>query len=374
MGRRPDVLVVGAGVVGAAAAYGLARAGLAVHIVEAGFPGGGTTSAGMGHIVVTDDSEAQFALTARSRRLLEDEAAALSPAVEYDRCGTLWIARDEAELAAAAARRRFYEEHGVRAELLDAAQVRAAEPNLAEPIAGALFVPDDVVVYPPGLAWWLLDRAVAHGAELRRDCAVRAIDANGADLAGGRIEAGAVVNAAGARAATLTDGLPVMPRKGHLAITDRVPGICRHQLVELGYLASAHTLTGESVAFNLQPRTTGQVLIGSSRELVGWDAAINRDVLGRMLARAVAFVPALAKLPIVRVWTGFRPATPDGLPLIGRWEDGVWVAAGHEGLGITTALATAELLVSLMTGASPPLAAAPFDPLRRGPAVTEPSP
>jgi glycine/D-amino acid oxidase-like deaminating enzyme len=111
----------------------------------------------------------------------------------------------------------------------------------------------------------------------------------------------------------------------------------RHRLaatrvVELGYLA-AHVMTTESVAFNVQPRNTGQVLIGSSRELVGWDATVNRRVLARMIERACAFMPALADLTAVRTWTGFRPATPDKLPLIGRWSDmpGLWIAAGHEG-------------------------------------------
>src|SRR3954466_11612590 len=125
-----------------------------------------------------------------------------------------------------------------------------------------------------------------------------------------------LINAAGAQAALLTPELPIVPRKGHLAITDRAPGFVRHQLVELGYLTSAHAMTSESVAFNVQPRSTGQVLIGSSRELVGWDASMNRAILSRMLARAAQLMPVLRDVSIVRCWTGFRPATPDKLPLI----------------------------------------------------------
>ena len=112
---------------------------------------------------------------------------------------------------------------------------------------------------------------------------------------GETIRADVVVNAAGPSAGLLTPGLPIVPRKGHLAITDRYPGFCRHQLVELGYLTSAHVMTNESVAFNVQPRSTGQVLIGSSRELVGWDASINHAILRRMLGRAVEFLPGLAR-------------------------------------------------------------------------------
>jgi len=180
------------------------------------------------------------------------------------------------------------------------------------------------------------------------------------------LRAEVIVNAAGADAPRLTPELPIVPRKGHLAITDRYPGFVRHQLVELGYLASAHTMTTESVAFNVQPRSTHQVLVGSSRELVGWDASLNRDILSRMLARAIEFMPALTGLSVVRAWTGFRPATPDKLPLIGAWPAtrGLWIAAGHEGLGITTSLGTARLVADLVAGRVPPIDASPFAPTR----------
>jgi glycine/D-amino acid oxidase-like deaminating enzyme len=120
------------------------------------------------------------------------------------------------------------------------------------------------------------------------------------------------------------------------------------------------------VAFNIQPRATGQMLIGSSRELAGWDATTNRDVLRRMLDRAVQFMPALGRLSVVRTWTGLRPATPDKLPLIGPWAptSGLWIAAGHEGLGITTSLGTARLLADLIAGRQPPFDATPFSPAR----------
>jgi glycine/D-amino acid oxidase-like deaminating enzyme len=109
------------------------------------------------------------------------------------------------------------------------------------------------------------------------------------------------------------------------------------------------------------------VLIGSSRELVGWDASLNRGLVAAMLSRAQRFMPAISKLPAIRIWTGFRPATPDQLPLIGRWENtpGLWIAAGHEGLGITTSLGTAGLLVDLIAGRAPAIDATPFAPGRR---------
>jgi glycine/D-amino acid oxidase-like deaminating enzyme len=227
-------------------------------------------------------------------------------------------------------------------------------------------VPGDGVVYPPGAGLDLIDQARAHGAVLREGVEVREIIAHGVRVENETMHADVVINAAGASSPGLTPELPIAPRKGHLAITDRYPGFCRHQVVELGYLTSAHVMTSESVAFNVQPRSTGQVLIGSSRELVGWDAAINRDILQRMLQRAHHFMPGLADLSVIRCWTGFRPATPDKLPLIGRWDPtpGLWIAAGHEGLGITTSLGTAQLLADQIAGRPTMIDATPFSPMR----------
>lgn len=362
MAVRPDAVVVGAGVVGAAVARALVLEGMRVDVIDAGFAGGGATAAGMGHIVLMDDSPAQLALTTRSRQLLLDQADALSPGCELDRCGTLWIAEDDDQLRAVHAKHALLAAHGVASEVLDAAALAGAEPELRPDLAGALRVADDVVVYPPGLARWLLDTVAGPRLRVRTGVEVTGFADRAALTRTERIECDIVVNAAGAHAGLLVPGLGIVPRRGHLVITDRHPGFCRHQLVELGYLRSAHTMNAESVAFNVQPRLTGQLLIGSSRELVGWDAAVNRRLLARMLQRAIVFLPRLAQLSAIRVWTGFRPATADKLPLIGRWPlvEGLWIAAGHEGLGITTALATAELLCDEIAGRTPVLDAASY--------------
>jgi glycine/D-amino acid oxidase-like deaminating enzyme len=362
---RPDALVVGAGIVGAACADALARAGLRVHLIEAAFAGGGATAAGMGHLVVMDDSPAQLALTARSVRLWTQRADELPADCELDACGTLWVASDADEMAHVARKAALYAANGIACETLDAAALAEAEPELRAGLAGGLLVPGDRVLYPTNAARHLIESARRRGALLREGSIVRRVGAREATLSTGeKLEAGFVVNAAGARAPQITPGLPVAPRRGHLLITERAPGFARHQLVELGYLKSAHELSAESVAFNVQPRATGQLLVGSSREFVGFDDAIDRSLLARMLRRACEYLPRLAGLQAVRAWLGFRPATPDKLPLVGAWQDGLYVAAGHEGLGITTALASAELLADLALRRTPALDPAPFDPRR----------
>ncbi|MEO6528793.1 MAG: FAD-dependent oxidoreductase [Gemmatimonadaceae bacterium] len=363
---RADAIVVGAGIVGAACARALAREGMLVTVVESQFVGGGTTAAGMGHLVVMDDSPSQLALTALSVELWRDLRPSLGASVEFDPCGTLWIAEDASQLDAAREKARAYHAHGIACEIIGPSRLAELEPNLRGGLAGALLVREDAVIYPTSAARWLLDDARAHGATVRESCTVDEISDRAVRIGHEVLEADVIVNAAGPGSVHLTPGLPIVPRKGHLAITDRAPGFCRHQLVELGYLASAHVMTNESVAFNVQPRRTGQILIGSSRELVEWDASINRDVLRQMLDRAVQYMPALSRVPVLRTWTGFRPATPDKLPLIGRWGTiaGLFIAAGHEGLGITTSLGTARLIADLVAGRRPPIDATAFAPAR----------
>ena len=366
MTQRFDAIVIGAGIVGAACAHALAHDRRRVLVLDARYAAGGTTAAGMGHLVVMDDSPEQLALTRLSTRLWRELATEMPPALEYEQCGTIWVATDDAQMDAVLAKQRVYAGGSIASEVLDARGVAELEPNLRAGLAGGLLVPGDGVVYQPRATTWLLDQARALGTVVREGVSVDAIVDRGVRCGDEIIHADVVINAAGAESARLTPGLPIVPRKGHLVITDRYPGFVRHQLVELGYLTSAHTMTTESVAFNVQPRATEQVLVGSSRELVGWDASTNRRVLRRMLDRAIEFMPALTSLSIVRSWTGFRPATPDKLPLIGAWPEtaGLWIATGHEGLGITTSLGTAQLLADLIAGRTPSIDATPFAPER----------
>jgi len=355
---KPDVLVVGAGLVGAACADALARTGQRVLVLDPRPPGSGATAAGMGHIVVMDDSEAEFTLTEYSRRLWLELRRELPREAEFELRGTLWVAADEAEMQTVRAKQAYYAARGVHAEVLDAGAMAEAEPNLRAGLAGGLRVPEDAVVYAPTIAPWLLRRCELRLAE------VAEARAGSVKLTSGEvIFAGAVVVANGTWASALFPALPVRPRKGHLAITDRYPGFVKHQLVEQGYHKSAHRHDNESVAFNVQPRSTGQLLIGSSRQYGVADREIDASFLARMLRRAVEYMPALRALNVIRTWTGFRAATPDSLPIIGPWN-GLWLATGHEGLGITTSLATGRLICDSILGRMMPIPAEPYLPSR----------
>lgn len=364
-----DVAIVGAGIVGAACADELARRGMRVAIVDRDVVGGGATAAGMGHVVVMDDSEAQFALTRYSQKLWQRLRGELPENVEYEQCGTIWVAADEEEMTEVQRKHAFYGAREVLTEILNARTLREIEPNLREGMAGGLLVPEDVVVYPPGAARFLVERAQGRGAELKLGASVRRVEDGRVECDNGtEIRADRVVNAAGVRAGLLTSGVEIKQRKGHLVITDRYAGFLRHQLVELGYLKSAHSVTSDSVAFNVQPRRTGQILIGSSRQYGSEHTEVDHGMLVRMLQRAQEYMPALGGMSAVRAWTGFRAATPDKLPLIGPWpgDKTLYLATGHEGLGITTSLATARILADQITGAVPEIPIEPYLPSRAG--------
>ncbi|HEU5351408.1 MAG TPA: FAD-dependent oxidoreductase [Terracidiphilus sp.] len=362
-----DVAIVGAGIVGAACARECAAHGLKTAVLDAAGVGGGATAAGMGHLVVMDDSPAQMDLTRWSVELWRQLAPELPPQAEFETRGTIWVAADDEEMAEVRRKQKLYSAAGIATEILDSDALAQAEPQLRPGLAGGLLVPSDAVLYPPCAAAFLLQKAVELGAwTAMGKRVVAAGDRRVLQEDGTEIRAQFVVNACGANAPSLMPSLPVRKRRGHLVITERYPGFAHHQLVELGYLKSAHSLATDSVAFNVQPRQTGQLLIGSSREFDADDKPVNHALLGWMVKRAQEYMPAIGDLQAIRVWTGYRAATPDKLPLIGPWpeDESVFLATGHEGLGITTSLATAKLLLASITGKKTAIAAEPYLPGR----------
>lgn len=356
-----DILIVGAGIVGAACAHALAGAGFSVRVVDARYSS--ATHAGMGHLVVMDDNPAELALSRYSLELWRQWGLLMNadaPDCAYRQPGTLWIAADEEEMAEAEHKARRLREADVACDILGAEQLAQCEPAMRPGLKGGLSVPGDGIVYAPNAARWFLR---SNGNVVFEQARVQSLDAGGVLLAdGSRRNARRVVLAAGIQSAVLCPELPIQPKKGHLAITDRYPGMIRHQLVELGYVKSSHDTSGTSVAFNVQMRPTGQIFIGSSRQFDTTDLAVERPVLARMLARARDYLPALGDCNVIRTWTGLRATTPDGAPIIGPhpWRENVWLAVGHEGLGVTTAPATAQLLAAQLLGQTPPLALEPY--------------
>lgn len=361
--READAIVVGGGIIGAACAEALAARGLDVLVIDAHM--GGATAAGMGHLVTLDDNPAELALTLDSIARWRRWAPEMDEGSAFRGNGTLWVAATDEELAIAESKCVALRAMGEDVEMLDAAALRRTEPALRDGLKGALRIKQDGIVYAPNAVRWLLGRHPAHIRQ--RQAKVVRVDGQGVELEGGEwLGAQIVVLANGIEASRLCPELPIEPKKGHLAITDRYPGLLSHTITELGYLTSVHNTAGPSVAFNAQPRPTGQIFIGTSRQFGSHDLAVDGPVLARMLAHALGFMPVLEQLNIIRCWTGLRAASPDSLPLIGPHpsRDGLWLAVGHEGIGVTAAPTTAALLMALIFDEAPPIAPAPFAPDR----------
>ncbi len=359
MSQDADVIVIGAGIVGAACAHELARAGLDVLVLDD--RRGGATAAGMGHLVVMDDNPAELALSHHSLGIWRQWAPRLPADCTWHPCGTLWLAANAQEMDAAQEKQLRLQASGVNSQLVSAQELQRLEPALRSGLQGALRVPDDSAVYAPNAARWLLQTYPQRISFLQQG--VQAIEDTRVHLVNGRwLGASAVLLANGIHATEFCPELPIQPKKGQLLITDRYPGTVHHQLVELAYVTTAHHSTGPSVAFNVQPRPTGQLLVGSSRQFDDTSRDMDADMLSQMLERALSYLPGLADLNAIRCWTGLRPATPDSLPILGPHptRKGLWLAVGHEGLGVTTAPASARLLAAHITGSPPDLDPTPY--------------
>ncbi|MFJ8437136.1 NAD(P)/FAD-dependent oxidoreductase [Kitasatospora sp. NPDC094019] len=376
--RLPDVVVVGAGVVGAACAYYAARAGLAVDVVDRGPVAGGTTGAGEGNLLVSDKEPGpELDLALYSGGLWRELAAEFGTEVEYEAKGGLVVAgtpeRQEALRAFAAGQAGS----GVLSEEIPGDRLRELEPHLAPGLAGGFHYPQDSQVQPALAAAHLLRAARRAGARLYTGEAVRAlrIGADGAvrgvETERRRLDTAAVVNAAGTwggeLAALAGVGLPVLPRRGFVLVTEPLPRIVRHKVYAADYVADvASGSAALQTSAVVEGTPGGPVLIGASRERVGFDRTLSVEVLHRLAAQAAALFPVLAGVNVMRAYRGFRPYLPDHLPAIGADPrvPGLYHACGHEGAGIGLAPGTGLLIAQQLTGKDPERDLAPFRPDR----------
>ncbi|MFB7908976.1 NAD(P)/FAD-dependent oxidoreductase [Kitasatospora sp. NPDC056076] len=369
-----DVVVVGAGVVGAACAYYAARAGLAVAVVDRGPVAGGTTGAGEGNLLVSDKEPGpELDLALLSTRLWRELAEQLGPAVEYEPKGGVVVSSTEAGQQALRAFAAGQAAAGVSAEEVPAERLRELEPHLAPGLAGGYHYPQDAQVQPALAAAQLLREARRAGAELITGEDVTAVErgpdgaVRGVRTARRRLAAPAVVNAAGTwggeLAALAGVHLPVLPRRGFVLVTEPLPRIVRHKVYAADYVADVASGSADlQTSAVVEGTPGGPVLIGASRERVGFDRTLSQEVLRRLAVQAAELFPVLADVTVMRVYRGFRPYLPDHLPAIG--EDprvpGLYHACGHEGAGIGLAPATGLLIAEQLTGKRPELDLAPF--------------
>ncbi|OKK04689.1 FAD-dependent oxidoreductase [Streptomyces sp. CB03234] len=372
----PDAVIIGAGVVGAACAYYAGRAGLAVTVVDRGPVAGGTTGAGEGNLLVSDKEPGpELDLALLSTRLWRELAETLPPETEYEPKGGLVVASDEAALSALRAFAEGQGKAGVEAYEIPRDGLHDLEPHLAPGLTGGFHYPGDAQVQPAMAAAQLLR---ASGADVRPGEEVTAVltDRSGAvrgvRTARGDLHTPAVVNATGTWGGALAElagvHLPVLPRRGFVLVTEPLPPrLVRHKVYAADYVAdvaSGSAALQSSAVVEGTP--AGTVLIGATRERVGFDRTLSTEALRRLAAQATALFPVLGGVRAIRAYHGFRPYLPDHLPAIGpdARVPGLYHACGHEGAGIGLAPATGRIVADVLRGEQPALDIRPFRPDR----------
>lgn len=375
---KADVVIIGSGIIGAACAHALTAEGLEVHLVERDFPCAGTSRACDGLILQWDKEPGPaLELSRQSAALWTRWMEEVGRDCAYERRGCLLLAEDEAAFLQAVDRLSRLAAHGVPGEVLSGRELQGLEPNLAPDLAGAVFFPEEAQVDPrrATLAWLQAARsrgltwhfhAPVRGFERGRSGALCAVQTSHTRIATER-----VVVAAGVWSGEVTSlagvALPLQPRRGHILVTEPLPGFIHHPMLEAHYTATLHHAAQDlQVAFVGENTPAGPLLLGSSREFVGFDRRVSWPVVQAVAARACRFLPRLAPRQVLRCYAGLRPFSPDGLPLLGplREVPGLFVATGHEGAGICLAPITGQLIAQWITGQPFTLDPSPFRPDR----------
>ena len=378
-----DVVIVGAGIVGASCAYYAARDGLSVCVVDRGPIAGGTTSAGEGNLLVSDKEpgpELELALMANAAwRELGDVAVGsrtVAHHVELESKGGLVVAAGDATLSRLVELAEAQRRAGVDAIAVAAEQLADVEPHLAPDLLGGVRYSQDMQVQPMMATAVLLRLARGAGAEVVLGEEVVGLARGAGGVAGVRtnrrtIGAAAVVNAAGTWAGELAAlagvNVPVAPRRGFILVTEPLPKMIRRKVYFADYVAD---VASDSATLQTSPvvegTAAGNVLIGATRERVGFDRTWSDPAVRALAAGAVRLFPFLADVAALRAYRGFRPYCPDHLPVIGADTrvPGLLHACGHEGAGIGLSTATGILMSQVLRGEPTEMPIHPFRPER----------
>jgi glycine/D-amino acid oxidase-like deaminating enzyme len=358
-----DAVLIGAGVIGASIAFHLTRHGIKPLVLEKSDPAAGSSGACDGLVFMQSKKPGlHLKLALESRRRFDGLVDTLGESIEFKNPGGMCIIESEAELTAMRLLVAEQRKSGLDVELIDGEEARRREPCLSERVIAATSCALDAQVNPYALTFAFLRAAKAAGAQVLTGEAVTAIEIQSGKVrsvatSGHRINTPLVVNAAGALAADVGSlvglDIPILPRRGQILVTAAVPPLLRRCLISAQYVAAKFNpklAAKGGMGFSLEQADSGNILIGSTREFVGFDRRTTFEGIRTIASRIVSVIPALKRLPVIRSFGGLRPYTPDGLPILGKVAglEGFIMAAGHEGDGIALSAITGELIADLI--------------------------
>ncbi|MGY0692203.1 NAD(P)/FAD-dependent oxidoreductase [Virgibacillus sp. FSP13] len=376
-----DIVVIGGGIMGAAISYFCSKAGLDITVLEKKELASGTSSRCDGNILAIDkDPGFDSQMSLQSQQLVHELDKELAMSFEYRNPGSILVCENDAELEAAQKWVHQQQEAGLDFKMLDREDLRNESNYFADDLYGGLECKTDSTVNPYMLTYSMFYSAQKNGAKIHTHTEVKNIDK---DTSGRFViktnketfTANKVVNACGVWAPYIGEMLdvdiPIKPRKGQLIVASRQQPVGLRKVMEFGYLISK--FGGErvvdpvtekyGVALVFEPTESQNFLIGSSREFNGFDINVNHEVTKYIAKRAVRFYPKMADMTVIRTYAGLRPWTEDHLPIISHVDEvpGFYVAAGHEGDGISLAAITGKVIEELISGSETSI---PMEPLR----------
>lgn len=376
-----DVVVIGGGIIGASISYYCAKAGLDVTVLEKDELASGTSSRCDGNILAIDkDPGFDSQMSRQSQQLVQELSESLELPFEYRRLGSILVCENDIEMEAAQKWVHQQQEAGLEFQMLDREDLRNESPYLADDLYGGLECKTDSTVNPYMLTYALFHDAKKMGVMIHTKTEVRNIHKKEdrsftIDTSKGIYTAKKVVNACGVWAPKIGEMLgvhiPIYPRKGQLIVASRQHPVGLRKVMEFGYLISkfggerqVDPMTEKyGVALVFEPTQSQNFLIGSSRQFDGFNTKVSHEVNQFIAKRAIRFYPAMADMMMIRSYAGLRPWTEDHLPIVSHVDEvpGFYVAAGHEGDGISLAAITGKVMEEMITGKETSI---PMEPLR----------
>jgi glycine/D-amino acid oxidase-like deaminating enzyme len=386
MTRKADVIVVGGGVIGASVAYQLARRGRKVIMVEkSDLASGASGSCDTNIFLQSKNAGIHLKLALAGAELFKGLREELGRDIEYHVKGGMVLIETADELKIMedfVARQR---QTGLQVEIIDRKEAARMQRGLSEHLVAATYSPQDGDVNPIELNLGFADAARRLSAEILLEtevtgCILKGGRMEGVETTKGPIYAPVVVNAAGAWAPLIGRmaglDLPIKPRRGQLMITEPVAPYISQGILSASYIVakfnadklkeSKSRAVQLGVGLSLSQTQKGNILIGGTREFVGYDVGNTHEAIQAVLKNAVRFVPGLGPIHIIRTMGGVRPYTPDGLPLIGYVTnpEGYFMSAGHEGDGIALSPVTGKIAADLIVDGKTFMDVSALDPNR----------
>lgn len=375
--KNPDAIVIGAGVVGACSALSLVNAGLKVLVIDRGAVASGTTGAGEGNILVSDkEPSPELTLALRSRDAWFELNTDIGGGFELEPKGGVVISRSQSGIANLKKLSARQADCGIEVVELDAKGIKEIEPHISNTVEFAVLYPQDAQCQPMLAAAQIMRAVKKRGGAFIQGENVKSINTKSGRVIGlstdkATYQSPIIVNATGTWAGAIAElagsYLPIMPRRGFILVTAPAPKIVHHKVYDADYVANVASSDADLQSSAVVEGTeSGTILIGASRERVGFKSDLDVAVLRQLARQAISLFPILSNILLLRAYRGFRPYAPDHLPVIGEDANvvGLWHAAGHEGAGIGLAPATGELIAAQITNGKIFMDPTPFSPKR----------